>query len=281
MTPNDANIPTDKQPNSLESIPTTADEVVLPNKAPDPAICEGCGVTFASRNAVFKHLKDTDGVCLDKGGYYDFIRYVRNTTKPKKVVLLYGYLPCPPRIRNGQDAGTILLQATHRLQNEMDGIEEEEEGNDDAGDENDGIGLNGSQNDNKVVRSLNRSYGNSARGASACLAQDEDTGAITEVLTTRMHPLRGNMTIEQWLDRVQSTLDNMFPREEKYMEGFTCTPIRILGRQDMPNVKFNAEMDVGNTCERDWSCVLRGCFDRVCIVHVNRQPYLTCLIRFS
>lgn len=250
MTPNDINMQTDEDAHR-DSVPTTA-EANPKNKPPEPTICEGCGVTFPSRTAVFKHLKETDGACLSKEAYNDFVQYVRKTTKPKKVVLLYGYLPCPPRIRNGQDAGTILLQATHRLQNEMDGIEVDQDHEDNG--ENDGIGLNGTQHDNEsginnARRSLNRSYGNSARAA-ACLAQDEDTGAITEVLTARMHPLRGNMTVEQWLDRVQSTLDNMFREGEKYMEGFTCTPIRILGRQDMPNIKFNAEMDVGSTCER-------------------------------
>lgn len=229
----------DADANGCQSV-STVSEATTKKKSPEPAKCDGCDETFPSRNAVFKHLKETGGACLSKDAYHNFIRYVRKTTKPKKCILLFGYLPCPPRICNGQDAGMILLQAIHRLQNEMDGIDDDEE--------NDNVPTTGTSDENdpgsgKSSRSLNRSYGNSSR-ASVCLTQDENTGAITEVLAVRLHPLCGSITLDEWLDRVQGSLDKMFDKQEECMEGFEYTPIRILGRQDMPNAKFNAEMDV-------------------------------------
>ena len=246
------------EPKEESSCPPVPDQ---PSKKTTLVKCNGCGKDFPSRNAVFKHLKDTDGACLSKEEYKDFVRYVRKSVKPPKVILLYGYLPYngssnssgsletpasdgPEErgangitVRNGQDAGTILMQAIAEVQNEIDGF-------DDGGDDD--------NNDSSSVQKLNRSYGNSSRSAE-CVQQDMDTGAVTEVMAVRLYPLRVDMSMEDWLDRVQKKLDAKFEQKDENAmdvdgnDDCPVTPIRVLGRQDMPNKKFNAEMDVSVT----------------------------------
>ena len=77
---------------------------------PSETACKGCGLTFSSRNKVFKHLNDTDGACLSKEDYVDFCQFVRQLVN-EKVMILYGYLPIQNIIRNGSDAATILINA--------------------------------------------------------------------------------------------------------------------------------------------------------------------------
>lgn len=228
-------------------MPVQTAEVTPPSK------CDGCGKLFPSRNAIFKHLKETDGACLSGEDYKDFLRYVRKTVKPPKVILLYGYLPykgCKskseipiankadqPIIRNGQDAGNLLMEVVNEFQNEIDGFDNDDvENNNESG---------------NSINKVNRSYGHFSRSAE-CVKQDMDTGAVTEVLTMRLHPLRADMSLESWLDRVQTKLNAKFQhRGDKTMVDSDnkdrVTPVRILGRQDMPNKKFNAEMDVSLT----------------------------------
>jgi tRNA U38,U39,U40 pseudouridine synthase TruA len=178
--------------------------------------CNGCGLLFKSRNAIFKHLTDTDGACLSGQDYVDYCKYVRPMGKKKKVLLLYGYLPSPPKIKNGEDAANILLSAVAECQKQMDGFADEET--------------------TEESFKVNRSYGNHARAAEA-VAQDEGTGAITEVLAIKLRPLSGGRTVDQWLDQVQSILDEQFTEASP-------VPIRILAREEIINSKFNAEMDV-------------------------------------
>ena len=238
--------------------PDEASTKISPSKK-----CNGCGETFPSRNAMFKHLKETDGACLSKDAYKDFVRYVRKSVKPPKVLLLYGYLPYNRQmnssemsttnnpniddskrtvIRNGQDAGNILIQIILELQNEIDGIDGNNHANIDAS--------NGAGNFRSSVHKVNRSYGHFSRSAE-CVRQDMDTGTITEVMALRLYPLRSGMSLDDWLDRVQRKLDAKFQTESMIHPNNTdccpVTPIRILGRQSMPNSKFNAEMDVSAT----------------------------------
>ncbi len=241
----------------LASIIYATTSIMVEAKAPEGTEpktekCNGCGEIFPSRNAVFKHLKETDGACLSADDYKNFVRYVRKAVKPPKVVLLYGYLPykgCSnssedtsetlkkdaPIIRNGQDAGNILIETIQQLQNEIDGLD------DDDDDDSDGDIKNPSS-----VNKVNRSYGHFSRSAE-CVQQDMDTGAVTEVMTMRLYALRAGMSMDDWLGRVQQKLDEKFELKDNAMtdsDSRRVTPIRILGRQDMPNKKFNAEMDV-------------------------------------
>lgn len=217
-------------------------------KITPPSECNGCNKVFPSRNALFKHLKETDGECLSKDDYKDFVRYVRKSVKPPKVIILYGYLPSDGNgdskrtvIRNGQDAGNIIMRQINLLQNEIDGL------NDTCNDDN-GATDEGGYRQSSAYK-VNRSYGHFSRSAE-CVRQDMDTGAMTEVMAVRLFPLRGDISLDDWLDRVQRKLDAEFEQEERrsiFSKDKDCcpvTPIRILGRQDMPNLKFNAEMDV-------------------------------------
>lgn len=196
------------------------------NKTPPPPAvlteCHGCGEPFPSRNAVFRHLRETNGACLcnDKD-YQAFVEYVQ-THNLKKTVVLYGYIPsnvvkvkcseedtvaekndAPPRIRNGDDAAKILLQAMN------------------------------CSNTSKV----NRSFGCNVRGTDI-LAQDEGTGAVCEVLACRLPQL--TIPLDEWMHTVQHKLDCTLRKSDG------GTGIRIFGRLDMPQAKFNAEMDVSH-----------------------------------
>ncbi|VEU44711.1 unnamed protein product [Pseudo-nitzschia multistriata] len=208
------------------------------------ATCNGCGESFPSRNAIFRHLKETNGACLSKEDYKQFVKYARKTTKAPKVIIMYGYLPydgssCSKSImiRNGEDAGHILMETINELENEINGFSDDEDDN--------GDGEN--PNSSSSINNINRSYGYSARSAE-CVKQDEDTAAITEVMTARLYPLHKDMSMENWLDLVQKKLDDKFDEgHDNTMDdgnSFRVTPVRIIGRQDMPNLRFNAEMDI-------------------------------------
>ena len=204
-------------------------------KTPPPTVCSGCGGTFPSRNQLFRHLKVTNGACLKPEDQDEFAKYVKTTLKGQKVIILYGYIPCPPIIRNGQDAAQILLQVMEDFQQTT-------------------------TNENDPSK-INRSYGSSSRSIEA-LIQDEGTGAITEVMTVRLHPISPEITLNQWLDAIQSKLDQYPWRNDSILTYNTTdtttttttsttisttgnpSPIRILGRQEMAFSKFNAEMDV-------------------------------------
>lgn len=185
-----------------------------------PQKCSGCGIELASRNALFKHLRDTDGACLTGEEYDHFCKRVRSTDKGIKVVILFGYMPVPGKVRNGDDAAIILLQAIQQWQDRVD--------------------RTSTSSEDALPLKYNRSYGNSQRTLEV-IAQDEDTGAVTEVLTTRLQPIRGNRTVDQWLDEIQEIIQSHF-----FSSTATCF-VRILGRQDVPNAsRFNAEMDVSH-----------------------------------
>ena len=244
-------------------------------------LCDGCGKSFPSRNAIFKHLKDTDGSCLSKDDYQNYIRYVKTPKKFPKVVLLYGYLPSSSlKIRNGQDAGKILLQTIHQLQNETDRIDSNDgnsgNSNNDGNNNSDNTNIGDSttttttnavddtSSSESSIYKINRSYGYYSRSAE-CVDQDKDTATQTEVMAVRLPPLSNkkgaggggvssSSVVDDWLDQVQNKLDEKFQiqrqqqqqqeNNDDYCHVHNITPIRIFGRQDMPNSKFNAETDV-------------------------------------
>jgi tRNA U38,U39,U40 pseudouridine synthase TruA len=230
-------------------------------KAPSPQTCIGCGLEFPSRNSFFKHLRDTDGACLSGDEYIDFCQnhLKHHLEKGNKVLILFGYIPTTITstitssttngqqqqqddvegrgvlIRNGDDAAILLLQAIQQWQDQVDGI-----------------GTLPPQHpplpqqqqrtyDTSTMFKYSRSYGNSQR-AMEVVAQDNDTGAITEVIATKLRPLRGGLTVDTWLDQVQAILEQ---RTSPLGSGTTVCPVRILGRQEVQNnSKFNAEIDV-------------------------------------
>lgn len=173
---------------------------------------------------MFNHLKETDGACLSEEAYHDFCKYVR-PKKQSKVLVLYGYIPWKPMIKNGREAAEILVRAIAKLEKKESAVHPN--GNDDEEEEE--------------TRKFSRSYGHDQRGVEI-VAQDEDTGAITEVMALRMQPLKNEESVSavnNWLDKVQQILDQQF-------SSLSTVPIRVLGRQPMNHAKFNAEMDVTN-----------------------------------
>jgi hypothetical protein len=186
-------------------------------------VCKGCGLAFSSKNKLFKHLQDTDGICLkdDPEEYSNYCKYVRKRKKLDKVLILFGYLPVASVIRNGTDAATVLIHAMEEWQRQQDEPTDVFE-----------------QQDESVLK-FNRSYGHDQRGVDI-VAQDNDTGAITEVLSVKLQPLPPNVSVGNFLDDVQAILNAQFASSS------VVIPIRILGRQIMKQAKFSAEMDSTN-----------------------------------
>jgi hypothetical protein len=225
-----------------------------------PQNCAGCHQTFPSRNALFRHLKESGDQCIKPDEQENFYKHVRSTSKATKVVVLYGYLPYNHgglassssssssssvwNIDNGSDAARILLQTIDRHQLQLDKVAAE-------------VTTTGmdSTDTQSAYSKINRSYGNISRNVDG-VAQDNGTAAVTEVMTARLHPLPTGWTMEQWLDAIQNLLDQDF-RESCLSTTTTTTtttetgaavvtPLRILGRQDMAQSRFNAEMDVSH-----------------------------------
>ena len=210
--------------------------------------CQGCNVMFKSRNAVFKHLYETDGACLSGQAYVDYCKYVRpKWDKQKKNVILYGYVPSPTHtINNGDDAAQILLRAIHKCQEQIDvGIHYSKNNTsnyeDDNSSDNSKIEPISIEADSYSLFKINRSYGNASRNFDS-VKQDHGTGAISEVLATKLYPLRGGRTVEQWIDHVQYILDQSFALSSS--SNSESSPIRVLGRESISSMKFNAETDV-------------------------------------
>jgi hypothetical protein len=171
-------------------------------KQAKPSVCHGCGATYPARNAMFRHLQETNGACLSPEDYQNFVEFAQSRDL-RKTIVLYGYLPSrvgttassdadAKAIGSGSDAARLLLEA-------MDCPEER----------------------------VNRSYGCNVRG-NEIVAQDDGTGAVSEVLTARL-PALLTSSLQEWKNQVQGKLPER---------------MRILGRLDMPHNKFNAEMDV-------------------------------------
>ncbi|GKY92730.1 hypothetical protein MPSEU_000243000 [Mayamaea pseudoterrestris] len=185
------------------------------DKSPVPCKCQGCDIQFPSRNAVFTHLVQTNGACLDPEEYINFRKYVLANRKRQKVMILYGYIPDKADICNGDDAALILLKTLAGMYDEEDEMTEQQ------------------QSDSLRI---NRSYGRSGR-SSALLEQDEGTGAITEVLATRL-PVESNIeSVKDWLKQVNE-------RVSTSLKG-SSSQLRVFGKIDVPSA-FNAEVDVGH-----------------------------------
>jgi tRNA U38,U39,U40 pseudouridine synthase TruA len=176
------------------------------HKASIPANCHGCGEPFASRNAVFRHLRETNGQCLSPSDYQDFLHYVNTTSNLQKTIILYGYIPTSTckisndsraPLLNGNDAAGFLLEAI--------GCKDER---------------------------INRSFGSNIR-ATDVVAQDDNTGAVTEVLVVRIPQL--TTSLDEWIETVQDKLSYM-----------TSGEMQVFGRLEMPQKRFSAEQDVSH-----------------------------------
>jgi hypothetical protein len=202
--------------------------------------CQGCQEEFSTRNAVFRHLKETSGACLSPEGYADYCDFAKNHTKRDKVIILYGYIlddnntnsngddgdSSEAILKNGQDAAELLME-----------VVEDPNDNDNAPKE---------KAFEKSAK-INRSYGNESRN-NTIAAQDEGTGALTEVIACRLPPLL-TMSVEAWIDSMNQALTDRIQQlalEKGKTNGKTTAQIRVFGRQTMPLKRFNAETDVSH-----------------------------------
>lgn len=195
--------------------------------------CQGCQEEFVTRNAVFRHLKETSGVCLPPEAYADYCEFAKNQKHRDKVLILYGYIIDDNSngdaiLKNGQDAAELLLEVVE-----------------DPSDKN---------NDNDVPKEkafgsskVNRSYGNVSRNTTVA-AQDDGTGALTEVMACKLPPLL-TMSVETWIETMNQALTDRIQQlalEKPNSDKTTTAQIRVFGRQTMPLKKFNAETDVSH-----------------------------------
>lgn len=178
--------------------------------------CLGCGKLFESRNAVFRHIQESNGACLDDTERQEYWEFMQSRQR-EKVVILFGYFAeeeisdrtSPIQLKNGDDAARLILEVLEDL-----------------------IGSSVEQ----LKQKYTRSYGNSARG-NEVVRQDDWTSAVTEILSTRLPPLM--QPVGDWIDQVNERLLTKLTRSTG--DG---PQIRILGRQTMKAKKFNAEIDV-------------------------------------
>ena len=214
-------------------------------------VCTNCKREFDSKNALFRHLRSKTDSCLSQDELRDFLRYVVNRDENlDKVAVLYGYIPSkyylirglsclhPASDDSNEDDNFGVRGGEHAAQILLEAIK---------------IVSLGSYDDhidqpltNDKVKS-NRSYGWTARG-NAIVAQDEHTGALTEVLCTRVLPLsedenQENSALNQWLDDVNMVLH----RKIRKMSSSSCDAgtVKVFGRVTVPK-KFNAEIDVNH-----------------------------------
>lgn len=223
--------------------PTNAKKKSRPPPTPGvKCLCEGCRVEFPSKNAVFKHLVDSNGTCLDPSDHAEFLKYVMQQRR-EKVLILYGYIPAAGEestVKDGDGVAKLLLEVLASAQ------QEQEESGDD------GDGSDASAAATAADLRLSRSYGNVSRSTDA-VAQDGGTPAITEVLTTRLPPL--TVTVQEWLDEVNAALRQRLLTQSNNNDAAADTnnnnnpaQIRVFGRKVLPAVaaRFNAEMDMSH-----------------------------------
>ena len=179
-------------------------------------ICTNCKREFDSKNALFRHLRSKTDSCLSQDELKDFLRHVVNRDENlDKVAVLYGYIPSNYYLRRGlltlhptsdvgnQEGKFGVTGGEHAAQLLLEAIKIVSLGSYD-----DSIDLSATK---ETVKS-NRSYGWTARG-NAIVAQDEHTGALTEVLCTRAPPLydedesQESSDLKQWLDDINLVLN--------------------------------------------------------------------------
>ncbi|KAL7517583.1 hypothetical protein ACHAWX_002500 [Stephanocyclus meneghinianus] len=219
--------------------------------------CSGCGLTFPSKNQLFRHLADSTKTCLSPEDFREYLTQVPTAKRYwEKIAVLYGYLPgtdyrfgCsngrPCGIEGGQHAAWLVSQAIDRVTH----------------------GANYNEPSDWSAKSvdpkINRSYGTTSRGTDAA-EQDHHTGAITEVLCTMATPLheskakndkskRGDEHLREWIVDVNQELKIILDKlgmchkisaDGRTKNEWSVGSIQVFGRVHIPNKRFNAESDV-------------------------------------
>ena len=226
---------------------------------PDPSkeiSCNGCQEKFVSKAALFRHLRASEGKCFSPEEYKDFVKFMNSESNREKIMILYGYIPgdyylslglknekvtihsdSPKQgVCDGQHATQLILEAIEIVSYEGD-IDEEVKSS-------------------KINARPNRSYGHFSHSSDIC-AQDELTGAVTEILTTKAPPLlvedcskaekqaKEEEATKTWIDKVNSVLGQI--TSDLAIDAKVEFPgiVKVFGRLQSPK-RFNAEMDVNN-----------------------------------
>lgn len=221
-------------------------------------ICTGCNAHFPSKNVLFKHLRASEGKCFSPSDYKDFLKHVVNSERNcEKIIILYGYIPSDHYLNLGlrkydEEIATLDPENTkigvcggvHAAQLVLDAIENVSYG----GEVDDDVK---SKKDNTRP---NRSYGHFSRSSEIC-AQDEYTGAITEVMTLRAPPLlvedcpdadtqqKEEQALQKWINSVNDALAMEISELASLSSLKHPGKVKVFGRLTAPK-KFNAEMDV-------------------------------------
>lgn len=226
-----------------------------------PVSCDGCQKQFPSKNKLFQHLAINSDGCLSPDEYAEYLRNPRNF---EKICVLFGYLPgtdyqrrCIPNgacgIESGQHASWLLTQAIDRVCRGVNNNKADEE-----------VDMSWSA-EKAATFKASRSYGTLSRNSNAA-HQDEYTGAVTELLCLNTSPLffdfanddspneeNDNTTKEQrkkkvaaWVHAVNEQLDHLLSRFTQQTKASDWSPgrIRVFGRLQIPQKKFNPETDV-------------------------------------
>ena len=215
-------------------------------------VCEGCNETFPSKNALFRHLRETLGKCLPPHEYEEFlIHVVNNQRNLDRIGVLYGYLPSQYYLDGGEELGDIgvtggdlaavmVLQAIDKVSLGAA-----------AGEASVRAGKP-PKTAEELMGKVNRSYGFHSRCATVdgLLEQDAHTGAMSELLCTFAPPLLGSeedgsMEREQkkWIDEVNAELKSAVADLPASPNGGHPGEIRVFGRVYISNKRFNPETD--------------------------------------
>ena len=217
-------------------------------------ICERCKKAFPSKNALFRHLKASIGSndsCLKPEEVDEFLRMVVNREENfEKIAILYGYIPSDYYLQqdlkvdstSNQEWG--LKDGDHAAQLLLEAAQE--------------VSL-GTANVETQTLKANRSYGCDSRcdEIKEYLCQDENTGALSEVLCMRLPPLfceegeskeekkaNENRAVQKWVSDVNTKLSAKIQSlVGDKTENFHAGKMQVFGRLTVSK-KFNAEMDV-------------------------------------
>ncbi|KAL7538847.1 hypothetical protein ACHAXR_009138 [Thalassiosira sp. AJA248-18] len=233
--------------------------------------CKGCEKQFTSKNQLFRHLNQSAKTCLSPEEYEDFLKNVISARR-EKIGVLFGYLPgtdyrlspdslcdVPCGIEGGDHAAWLVTQAIDRVSRGVNGK----------------TSVSGTSwsADAAADSKINRSYGATSR-QSESVAQDPNTGAVTEVLCTNALPLdfesieekdecedaakakrtESKKQMNAWVDTVNEELERILAEMASSRSTSSSTPnetrewspgrVRVFGRVTILQKKFNAETDV-------------------------------------
>jgi len=171
----------------------------MPTTTAQSTVCSYCQADFASRNAFFRHMKES--VCLNETEKVAY-QALLSQREREKVVLLYGYVCSDKSIQNGTAAVQELMKVLQNMYNLPEDLK------------------------------YSRAFGNECRKLPA-LAQDEGTGAISEAISVRLPPVLESM--DDWRLQVNAKLPfhcRLLARQAVQHEGFNAELVAGLRRAE-------------------------------------------------